>query len=617
MPTISQLPAATTVSAADAIPISQGGTAKAASIGAILQAAQPVISIASQSLLGRTSLGAGGPEQIDLGQGLALNGATLCANGLDHASFPQIGTLASDSQLVVSYQGSPMLMPASLLRGLFAPGSNVAISAGGVISATGSGGDGSTNVMAQVVTQLSTQDLLPVNQAGTNCAIAYGNLINGLTINQAQHAGAVGDSDTFWSAQGSDVMASQNFAAVWSWIATKLPLYQTPVIELTANINLDPVLHNARILICSQPITITAVAGVVTSGFRCELINASSGVVTLGTGFVSSTGATTLTSWQSAFLLGVTYSGGTVTYASISGTAGGNVLLPGQVGNVSSSGAGTTFITVSWQAPQTGPTPAGYIPLSRVSGTSVWTTWPEVASTTFQATGLTPSTSYDFAIQAAAASGTGPASTILTVTTAAGSQGAVPPQVIGLAATVISRNAVRLAWTSQTGAGAATGFTVQYRISGTSSWTTSVSGVTGNGTTVSGLQTATSYDFLVYGSNSAGAGPASAIVTTITPAAPNSVTSITWNMLPSGTYAKGSGSIGVNANVSPPTSAVQFGFSLSPTMPPSTWTQALFVNSNLWGAYLPAPATAGTWYAWAEGLDGSAPTVSSTSFTVQ
>ena len=52
-------------------------------------------------------------------------------------------------------------------------------------------------------------------------------------------------------------------------------------------------------------------------------------------------------------------------------------------------------------------------------------------------------------------------------------------------------------------------------------------------------------------------------------------------------------------------------------MPPgsakSTYTS---VNTDLWGQYMPTPTTAGTWYAWAEGTDGSAATVYPTSFTV-
>ena len=53
-------------------------------------------------------------------------------------------------------------------------------------------------------------------------------------------------------------------------------------------------------------------------------------------------------------------------------------------------------------------------------------------------------------------------------------------------------------------------------------------------------------------------------------------------------------------------------------MPPgSAKSTYASVNSNLWGNYVPTPATAGTWYVWAEGLDGSAPTISSTPVQVQ
>jgi hypothetical protein len=53
-------------------------------------------------------------------------------------------------------------------------------------------------------------------------------------------------------------------------------------------------------------------------------------------------------------------------------------------------------------------------------------------------------------------------------------------------------------------------------------------------------------------------------------------------------------------------------------MPPgSAKSTYCFVNTNLWGAYLPTPATAGSWYAWAEGLDGSARTAGPSPFTVQ
>jgi hypothetical protein len=52
-------------------------------------------------------------------------------------------------------------------------------------------------------------------------------------------------------------------------------------------------------------------------------------------------------------------------------------------------------------------------------------------------------------------------------------------------------------------------------------------------------------------------------------------------------------------------------------MPPgSAKSTYAFVNTNLWGAYVNTPATAGTWYAWTEGINGSLPTVYPTPFTV-
>jgi hypothetical protein len=89
-------------------------------------------------------------------------------------------------------------------------------------------------------------------------------------------------------------------------------------------------------------------------------------------------------------------------------------------------------------------------------------------------------------------------------------------------------------------------------------------------------------------------------------------------MVPSGPYTHGSGSIAVNAHINNPatTTAVQFGFSTSATVPPAAWTLANFVNTDLWGAYVSTPASAGTWYAWVEGTDGSKPTVYPTPFTV-
>ena len=59
MPTISQLPVTSQVTAADQLPISQGGSVCSVSVGALLAGTQPAISVATGSLLGRYEFGAG------------------------------------------------------------------------------------------------------------------------------------------------------------------------------------------------------------------------------------------------------------------------------------------------------------------------------------------------------------------------------------------------------------------------------------------------------------------------------------------------------------------------------------------------------------------------------
>jgi hypothetical protein len=126
----------------------------------------------------------------------------------------------------------------------------------------------------------------------------------------------------------------------------------------------------------------------------------------------------------------------------------------------------------------------------------------------------------------------------------------------------------------------------------------------------------TSYDFEVLAVNAAGTGPVSSVATGSTTTAGTSVTSITWDTVPSGGYTNGNGAIGVNAHITPSSASVQFGFSASLTALPTSWTIGSYVNTDLWGAYVDTPSAAGTWFVWAEGTDGSTPTVYPTGFSV-
>src|SRR6195952_5247403 len=458
MPTISQLPAATLVSAGDKVPVSQEGTARAISIGALLASTQPEIIIDSPSLLGRASLGSGGPEQVGVGTGINLSRGTLVADGSDHAIFPVVSNLSLESDVIVSHQGTPMRMQASLLRGLFSAGHNVAIDPDGVISSSAAGTvSGSINAGSPisalpVTTALSSDDLVPMSHSGSDYAVTYGTLLGGVTIDQAQVAGPAGDSDTIWVAQGSNIMASQNFSAIWVWIAKKLATYRAPVVEVTTNTSLDATVHNGRLLICSQPVVLNPLTNNMGNGFQCTVINASSGIVVLGSGFISSNGLLALAPWQSATLSCATYSAGTIAFAYMPPAAVAST-LPGQVTGVVSSAVISTAITVSWQPPLSGGVASWYIVQFRQTGTTSWSSSAPVANgTTYQLTSLQPATSYDIAVAAQNVIGLGAASAPLTAATSTAAPVSVPTQVVGVVASATSTSDIQLSWNTPSGA---------------------------------------------------------------------------------------------------------------------------------------------------------------------
>jgi hypothetical protein len=191
-----------------------------------------------------------------------------------------------------------------------------------------------------------------------------------------------------------------------------------------------------------------------------------------------------------------------------------------------------------------------------------------------------------------------------------------PGQVTGLTTSNPTTSSIALTWLPPGSGGAASSYSLQYRISGTTSWATGAAGLMATSFSATGLLSGTSYDFQVLASNGVGTGPASSVVTASTIAAGTSVSSVTWNLVPSGSYTHSGGAIGINAHIAPSTAPVQFGFATSPTSPPTSWTVGNYVNTDLWGAYVDTPAVAGTWYAWVEGTDGSLPTVYPTGFLV-
>ena len=94
-------------------------------------------------------------------------------------------------------------------------------------------------------------------------------------------------------------------------------------------------------------------------------------------------------------------------------------------------------------------------------------------------------------------------------------------------------------------------------------------------------------------------------------------TTLSFQVAPTGPYTSGQTSIGVNALLAPgsSTASIQFGWSASATVPPTSWTAGIYVNSQsngdaLYAAYLTAPSVAGTYYGWVATTSGTVQAVS-------
>ncbi len=332
MTTIAQLPAASSVGAGDLLPLSQAGQVYSVSVSQLTAGLQTQITLPSGELLGRQSIGAGSPEGIALGAGLAMADGSLAANGGDHAGFPVQTAMTLSDELVISANGAPGLLPVTALRGLFSAGDGVSIDANGVIGvtvsavagpagpqgpagATGPAGAGHSGPAAgNSASSVGASDYVALWQNGALAWMPYGQFLGGQTIDQMPAAGPVADSDELLVAQGGNTLSVQSFGAVWTYVQNKLPGVKPQVVELTANTVLDATDHNGRVLVASAPDTLSANFVNMGSGFSCTLINLAAGPVTMGTGITSGSGSTTLPPGAATELLGLSYSGGSLVW---------------------------------------------------------------------------------------------------------------------------------------------------------------------------------------------------------------------------------------------------------------------------------------------------------------
>jgi hypothetical protein len=341
MTTIAQLPPVAIVGSGDLLPLSQAGLTYSVTVAQLTATLQPLISLPTGELLGRNSVGAGSPEAVAVGTGLALAAGTLAATGADHAAFPVQAVMSLTDSVVIEAESLPGLLPVTALRGLFSAGGGISIDDDGVIAVTQSGIAGPAGPQGPAgaqgpagpqgpagatgqgllapgietaVSSIGASDYVAIWQNGANAWIPYGQLIGGQTINQLPAAAPAADSDTLLVAQGSSSLNVQSFGAIWTYLQAKIPSLKTNVVELTSNTVLDATAHNDRLLVASQPITLTANFANMGSGFSCTLINLSAGSVTMGTGITSGSGGASLPPGGSTSLAGITYSGGSLVW---------------------------------------------------------------------------------------------------------------------------------------------------------------------------------------------------------------------------------------------------------------------------------------------------------------
>ncbi len=588
MPTIAQLPpAAQALSSADLIPVDQNvsGTYQTGqtNLGALLSllAASNMLPVSMYSGSGAPSGGTGGingDSYVNVANGDLWQWAT-------GSGWTKVGSLVGPA---------------------------------GAAGATGPAGPSYSITQQSIVTSMAGTDLVGISQGGADHTITLANLLDGETIDQGAAAAPVSGTDTFWTGQGGSSMMVQSISALWPWIEKQIPTYFMSVIELTGNTTLDGSVHNGKIIICSQPITVTAGA-TMGSGFTCTVINASSGNCTLS-GFITSSGNGTLATGQSAVVSVASYSGGTLYYAMIAGGASTPPPAPGLPTNLQVTATTASAVSLSWNVPGTGGSPSGYTIQYQVSGASSWTD-ASASGTTTTITGLSPSTTYNFEIEAYNAGGNSGFTAAVQGTTAAGTTPGVPTN---FSAGSPTSSSVALSWTAPSVGGTGATYNVQYQI-GSGAWT-QISGISGTSYTVTGLTASTTYNFEVQtvngGLTSSWTSPVSEATSAVnnyklTAELPSSATSysVSQGGIP---IAVNDNSTSADGSYTVPGS-VGFGWSTSSSVAPGSLTAtsgpiqtdnatgitgALY-GHNIWYQWINAPSTAGTYYLWVIAYSGS------------
>ena len=99
MPTLEQLAQVVAANPPDLVLLEQNGETCVVSVATLLKPVQPRLTLASGVLLGRASIGPGGPEPIGVGRGLAILDGQLVLAGNDLAPPTVTGARGGNAAL--------------------------------------------------------------------------------------------------------------------------------------------------------------------------------------------------------------------------------------------------------------------------------------------------------------------------------------------------------------------------------------------------------------------------------------------------------------------------------------------------------------------------------------
>jgi parallel beta-helix repeat protein len=180
MPTIGQLPAASSVADTDELPIFQNGQTLAATRAQLLAGLQTAVTMPQNTLLGGVGPGTAAPVPISIGANLSLAGSTLSATAAPFAisSLPA-GTTPGPADIVPIGQGGANagVSFANFLGGI----AGVSGLPGGALTATATGASEARTISALAANAISIEDFGAVGDGVTDdsaallAALASGN----------------------------------------------------------------------------------------------------------------------------------------------------------------------------------------------------------------------------------------------------------------------------------------------------------------------------------------------------------------------------------------------------------------------------------------------------------